>query len=93
MQVDPVKADLIELLFGRELVRSADDDFLGRQMSLAVFKMACSGLFVGTISGLTFLPARLGPLDDGGHQLLIVSVEVERRRGRSPRRRHRPWPS
>ena len=39
--------------------------------------MACSGLLVGTISGRTFLPAFSGPLDDRGHQLLVVGVEIE----------------
>ena len=57
VQVDPVEGDLIELLLGRELVRRADDQLLRVQI-LAVFKTACSGLLVGTISGLTCLPAR-----------------------------------
>ena len=44
------------------------------RQSLAVFSTACSGLLVGTISGLTFLPAARR-VDHGGHQLLVVGVQ------------------
>ena len=56
MDGDPIQGDLVDLIFGRVFVGGPQDDLL-RLKSLAVRSTACSGLFVGTISGITFLPA------------------------------------
>ena len=89
VQVDPVEGDLLQLLVGRVLVGRADDQLLGLRGPWPSCRTAYSGLLVGTISGLTSLPAFSARSTTAVISLLVVGVQVGgRQRDVVARRRH-----